>query len=261
MKHPIDVMAPATAQLFARLQTEPLLSPFVLIGGTALALHLGHRRSDDLDFISTSHKLPRRAIATLTRELERAGLRVTEDVDPAAYDDFSNAGMQLKDYSQSFVVGGEVKLTFFVADRANSKVLDQQVSAGAGPRIAALAELSDLKALVAASRSNSRDWLDLYILAKEHGFSLDQWKAAYDKAELTGQHFEVALDRICSGVLPKTDTGFNSLLPNPPAVAEIAEYFKAARESYEQGATRKVMVKDPGEIAPIPPKRSGGIAD
>ncbi|MBF9144331.1 nucleotidyl transferase AbiEii/AbiGii toxin family protein [Hymenobacter properus] len=31
---------------------EPLLKPFVLVGGTALALHLGHRRSRDLDLFS-----------------------------------------------------------------------------------------------------------------------------------------------------------------------------------------------------------------
>ena len=35
------------------MQKEPLLSTFNLVGGTALALHLGHRKSIDLDFFTS----------------------------------------------------------------------------------------------------------------------------------------------------------------------------------------------------------------
>ena len=42
-----------TLELLIDLQKEPLLSSFNLVGGTALALHLGHRRSVDLDFFTS----------------------------------------------------------------------------------------------------------------------------------------------------------------------------------------------------------------
>ena len=42
-----------TLELLIDLQKEPLLSSFNLVGGTALALHWGHRRSVDLDFFTS----------------------------------------------------------------------------------------------------------------------------------------------------------------------------------------------------------------
>ena len=41
-----------TLELLKKLQSEPLLSSFNLVGGTALALRIGHRKSIDLDFFS-----------------------------------------------------------------------------------------------------------------------------------------------------------------------------------------------------------------
>jgi Nucleotidyl transferase AbiEii toxin, Type IV TA system len=40
---------PATLGLLKSLMNQPLLEPFYLVGGTALALQLGHRFSVDLD--------------------------------------------------------------------------------------------------------------------------------------------------------------------------------------------------------------------
>ena len=41
-----------TLELLKRLQDEPLLSSFNLVGGTALALRIGHRKSIDLDLFT-----------------------------------------------------------------------------------------------------------------------------------------------------------------------------------------------------------------
>lgn len=40
-----ETIEPKTLELLIDLQKEPLLSIFNLVGGTALALHLGHRKS------------------------------------------------------------------------------------------------------------------------------------------------------------------------------------------------------------------------
>jgi len=49
-----EILAQPTANLFRKLSSYPWISEFYLAGGTALALHLGHRMSVDLDFFSTA---------------------------------------------------------------------------------------------------------------------------------------------------------------------------------------------------------------
>ena len=43
---------PATLGLLKKLMAHPLIEPFYLVGGTALALQLGHRFSVDLDLFT-----------------------------------------------------------------------------------------------------------------------------------------------------------------------------------------------------------------
>jgi len=223
-------MPSATAHLFHLLNVEPEISDFYLIGGTALALYLGHRLSEDLDFITKSPTLPRERIDRVIARLRDHNLDVQRNDSDAAYDDFRAAGMALHDYSQNFIVAGACKLTFFAADEHHRKLLTSGLRQ-AGPTVASLSELRDLKAIVCASRSSSRDWLDLYTLAQRNELDLSRWKSAFAKAGLTPQHFETALTRIREGSLPSTDPGFASLLPNPPAIPEITSLLMQVAKS------------------------------
>ena len=45
---------PATLELLRRLTNLPFLQDFYLVGGTALALYFGHRKSIDLDLFTNS---------------------------------------------------------------------------------------------------------------------------------------------------------------------------------------------------------------
>ena len=47
-----QTVEPRTLELLRMLQREPLMSSFNLVGGTALALRIGHRKSIDLDFFT-----------------------------------------------------------------------------------------------------------------------------------------------------------------------------------------------------------------
>ena len=47
-----------TAGLFDQFSKFTFMKKFTLVGGTALALQLGHRQSEDLDFIFDGEKLP-----------------------------------------------------------------------------------------------------------------------------------------------------------------------------------------------------------
>jgi hypothetical protein len=54
----LEFMPEATQKNFARLKDDPRLAGFTLVGGTALALQIGHRVSEDLDFNLFGNKLP-----------------------------------------------------------------------------------------------------------------------------------------------------------------------------------------------------------
>lgn len=239
-----EVMPARTAALFEEIRKNPLLNPFILIGGTALSLHIGHRVSEDLDFITLLRNLPRKALENLERELEERGHHIFHDINPAAHDDFQNAGMELEDSQQNWIVDGSVKLTFFSADLQHEKLLARSARnepAGAGFKIAAFHELCQLKATVTASRSKSRDWLDLFILERDHGFGLAQWKDAFDQAGLTPAHFEIALNRLCKGNPEDREEGYTALLPNPPTILEMQTRFQKLRHRYETALAKDML--------------------
>lgn len=47
-----ETVSPATLELLKTLMNDPLFSGFFLVGGTALSLQIGHRKSIDLDLFS-----------------------------------------------------------------------------------------------------------------------------------------------------------------------------------------------------------------
>lgn len=48
----LNALRPATLDVLKRAMKEPMLNDFVLVGGTGLALHYGHRLSDDIDLFT-----------------------------------------------------------------------------------------------------------------------------------------------------------------------------------------------------------------
>ena len=64
----LSTVESTTLELLKRLQQLPVLSNTRLVGGTALALQLGHRKSIDLDFfgqINVNSQELREALQTL----------------------------------------------------------------------------------------------------------------------------------------------------------------------------------------------------
>jgi predicted nucleotidyltransferase component of viral defense system len=239
VKDAFEVMPRPTAEMFLKLQHEPLLQSMVLIGGTALALHLGHRISEDLDYLWPEPKLPKTKLQALFRKLQSQGHTVVDRDNLDAYFDFLNAGMDLHDYSHTVEIDERINVTFFVAEVEQVRVLQAGSPESIAPRLATLEELCALKALVARSRSTSRDWLDLYILEREHGFSLTEWWRTYEKAGLKDWDFENAVRRICSGHVRQDDATYESLMPSAPSVEEIAAHFRVLRAEYEIEKSRE----------------------
>lgn len=249
----------ATGALWSQLSTSPQLYDGILIGGTALALHLEHRASEDLDFLFLSPKLPRSRIDTLLEQLHQDGFRSHRDDSPEALDDFSESGMDLLDYQQNLIVQDGVKVTFFTADANQRSILEagservRQSSSPRGPRIADLDELFALKCLVAATRSNTRDWFDLYTLMTEENFSIEDFSRVFEsRSELINR--DIALKRLCSGTPSPNDPGYRSLIAKPLSVGQMAGFFRSQRDKLEQ-ASAKASLTPQLETLPERPGR------
>lgn len=228
------MLPPATEALWKFLQARPELRGFILIGGTALALHLRHRISEDLDFVWPALNLPRERLDTLRTEAEAEGFHFERADHQPSYEEFLIAGMDLHDSMQAFQVNGEAKVSFFNAEPALQKVLrkDWSPDSGRAPRVATIDEIFRSKCLVSADRSKTRDWFDLYVLMRDRGYTMRALVNAFTEAG--ARHgISIALSRLASGVPTLNDEGFQSLLPNPPTIAEMRDFFRERRDALE----------------------------
>ena len=137
-----------------QLELLPLVKRFkreyYLVGGTAIALHLGHRRSIDFDLFKFSTLRPKNIVAeisafdfpyTITR-------RVTEQMNLAIHD------VKFTFYQYPFKIEAKVKFHDYL-------------------RLPELIDLAAMKAYALGRRSRWKDYVDLFFILKNH-FSVEQ---------------------------------------------------------------------------------------
>lgn len=146
----VNVLSPATRQNLATIASTALASRFYLAGGTAVALHLGHRLSYDLDFFTPERSFP----ADLPRrELGHRGeLSVTQE----------DAGTFLGTFNG-------VRISFFIYPYS----LLEAPADLEGIQVAGLPDLAAMKLDAISSRGKKRDFIDLYGICQA-AFSLEQ---------------------------------------------------------------------------------------
>lgn len=223
-------LPPNTAALWRRLQNESLLANSYLIGGTALALQIEHRLSEDFDFLFISPKLPLGNIDALIQQLRAEGFEIERNDDPLIYDEFLLGGGSLHDYQQDFILNNDIKMTFFADDSA-LKVLKSPLRQDR-PVIPLVQELFDMKALVVERRDKSRDWLDLYVLMKDHKFAVADFIRAYEKVGRPKDAF-MALEKLSTIPSTFTDEGYHALISPAPSISELREFFDQAYRNYK----------------------------
>ncbi|MFT4587875.1 MAG: hypothetical protein ACI9VS_000770 [Candidatus Binatia bacterium] len=241
MRKDLPVLTPEADRLWSFLKERRILAGFVLLGGSALSLRIHHRVSEDLDFAYLAEKLPVRLLDQLQAEAAAAGIALTPDDDEAAMLEFSEGGLELRDYQQDFIGDGRVKVSFFAANIPLKSVLRESTERET-PRLAELSELFQSKCLVCAMRSKSRDWFDLYVLMRDHGFLLADMEAAFREAGVPNQ-FEPALARLCSGKISAHDEGYSHLLDDAPSLDEIRDFFRRERDAYESSESERARGK------------------
>jgi hypothetical protein len=172
----LDILPESQRRLWPEL--DAVSSDFVLYGGTALALQLGHRVSEDFDFFSSAGFDPDRLRSRLPffRELDAA--------DP-------NAWVQRKhDTLEAYVDrGGPVKLAFFGGLNSLGRIEDPRLAAGSRVQVASLVDLAGMKMRVIQVRGNWKDYVDIHALAS-HGIDVATGLAA---AKAIDRNFDPAI--------------------------------------------------------------------
>lgn len=150
-------LPPAARRLFARLGREKAIQSFYLAGGSACALHLGHRVSVDLGFFTPEMYEP----DVLIPQLERIGV------------------VAVQQQSTGTFVGllAQTQISFFYYGYR----LLEPPRVFRGVRLASLLDIALMKITAISQRGRKRDFIDLYFICKS-GYDLgDLMKRIPDK--------------------------------------------------------------------------------
>lgn len=233
---------PQTQAVFHTLAGSELTHGFLLIGGTALAVHVAHRISNDLDFLfcETSGKLPTTKIDGLVRQLRHQGCNVDLVTNSAQESTFRiNTGERLSDYARDYAIDG-VKVTFFAANPYKHprrfefwRTAPRDLQPGCAFAVLSLDALKVAKTLVLQDRVRSRDLFDLMVLMRDHGYTPE---ALFDTvARLADEAQDGEIERlILRGLIPldKEDEGLESVSV-ATTMPEIYTFFDARLTEYE----------------------------
>ncbi len=143
-------------EVLARLGRSGVLADAYLVGGTSLALQLGHRKSYDLDFC-TNKGLKSAEVAT---NLSKVGTFIVETLEPP------------------HTLIGEFEDIKFSLFSYNYPVLDPFLSF-AGVNLATFRDIAAMKLTAICGRAKKRDYVDVYFITKQ--YSIEKQFAWYEK--------------------------------------------------------------------------------
>ena len=159
----LETIEPKTLELLRRLQSLPIFEHSRLVGGTALALQLGHRKSIDLDMFGIIDSSPEEILGACKEagELE-----------------ISKTSRNINIYWVDGIKVDCVNYPYEWLDE--SRVLD-------GIRLASVNDIAAMKISAIINRGTKKDFIDLHFLMKE--MSLNKILDLYDKKYPDGSRF------------------------------------------------------------------------
>ena len=227
----------------------PALDNWVLVGGTAMALQLGHRRSEDLDLWLPAQTISIHATDALMRNLQRAGHKVAFATPAHQTTQFRiDSGDDLRRYVQDWAVDG-VKVQLFCPQDA---AFDSFRVHPRLPRkdthttfeIMGPDGLFAMKSYVIHQRTRSRDLVDLWHFVR-HGKTLaDILDAGLAASPSCGVDYA---KQVLIGAVPldAQDEGFETLAPGV-TLKKIYKGFLARINALEVGQARvAALTKQP----------------
>jgi len=142
----LEILPEAQRRLWTELSATP--SHFVLYGGTAIALRLGHRHSEDFDFFSNQSFVPQELLA-----------RVSYLKGSVVRQESPNT------LTCSVERGGRVLVSFF-GGLALNRAAEPETAEGAGLQVASLLDLAATKLNTILGRASLKDYLDIDALLR-----------------------------------------------------------------------------------------------
>ena len=143
---------------------------YYLVGGTAIALHIGHRRSIDFDLFTTQD-IKRKSIRNL---IDKSGFTVNN--------------LLYEAFDQMHLVVNSVKITFF---NFPYKIVHSMDFEGI-IKIPTLLDLAAMKTYALGRRAKWKDYVDLYFILKDQH---DLRELSARAAEIFGAYFNEKLFR------------------------------------------------------------------
>ncbi len=141
-----------TRQAAKLLPRFAVFKNFYLVGGTALALQIGHRRSVDFDFFSEK-KLPSNLMGQVKKTFLHSQIAVT-------YSTVGQVNLVIDDIKTTFLEYPYPILEVFIKER--------------GVAMASISEIAAMKAHAIGRRLSYKDYVDWYFLLKEEYITLSE---------------------------------------------------------------------------------------
>lgn len=159
----LETIEPKTLELLRKLQSLSIFENSRLVGGTALALQLGHRKSIDLDIFGK--------IAATPEEIQEICSEVGSF-------EISKTSKNINIY---WVDGIKVDCVNYPYEWLEEcRVLD-------GVRLASISDIASMKISAIINRGTKKDFIDLHFLLKE--MSLNHILDMYDQKYTDGSRF------------------------------------------------------------------------
>lgn len=173
---------------------------YYLVGGTAIALHLGHRESIDFDLFKL------------------ADLRKNDIYKKVISSKFGYK-FGYENYEQLNLIINNVKFTFF----SFPHIIPVDSGIKGIIKMPDLLTLAAMKAFALGRRAKWKDYLDLYFILKDF-YSFQE--IANKAIELFGEMFSEKLFKMQLGYFKgiNYDEEVTFLIPNPPTEAEVQEF-------------------------------------
>lgn len=150
-----DTVSKQTLELLNSFCTHPKLTDFFLVGGTALALQLGHRISIDLDFFSVKPLKTNELIGILEKEYNAEIFQLTDNAIVGKV-----KGVKIDFIAHQYPLLNELKMENDI-------------------RLSSLEDIAAMKLNAIKNRGSKKDFVDLYFLLKQ--FSLTEMLSLVNK--------------------------------------------------------------------------------
>jgi len=162
-----NTLEKSTLDLLKKLQKLPLLNELRLVGGTALALQIGHRRSIDLDFFGP---------------VDAMGLQIVDE-------------MYLSGIEDIVVIRDTRNIKIFMVNKVKVDIVSYRYNWLASPieiddvKLADIKDIAAMKLAAVTNRGTKKDFVDIYFLLQQ--FTIKQMMNLYEQKFTDGSIFNV----------------------------------------------------------------------